>query len=48
VFDHLAAATLRGCVAVVLTLAYRSGKRFIKRTPALWQAFSKVRAIART
>jgi CelD/BcsL family acetyltransferase involved in cellulose biosynthesis len=46
VLDHLAAATLCGSIAVAVTVAYRCGKRVIKRTPALWRAFSKVRALA--
>jgi CelD/BcsL family acetyltransferase involved in cellulose biosynthesis len=46
VLDHLAAATLRGGIAVAVTVAYRRSKRFIKRTPALWRAFSKIRAFA--
>jgi CelD/BcsL family acetyltransferase involved in cellulose biosynthesis len=37
VFDHLAAATLRGGVALALTATYRRTKRFIKQTPAVWQ-----------
>jgi CelD/BcsL family acetyltransferase involved in cellulose biosynthesis len=45
VFDHLAAATLRGRVALAVTVAYRRTKRFIKQTPALWHAFSKARAL---
>jgi CelD/BcsL family acetyltransferase involved in cellulose biosynthesis len=45
VFDHLAAATLRGRLAVAGALAYRRAKRFVKQTPAVWQAFSRVRPL---
>jgi CelD/BcsL family acetyltransferase involved in cellulose biosynthesis len=46
-YDHLASVTLRGQLVVTLTAAYRRLKRFIKQTPVLWHAFSKVRAMAR-
>jgi hypothetical protein len=32
-------------VLAALAVAYRRAKRLIKRSPALWQAFSKVRAL---
>jgi len=41
--DHLDAVPLRGMMAVAMTTAYRRTKRFIKQTPALWRAYSKVR-----
>lgn len=44
--DHLAAATLRGHVAVVLIAAFRRTKRLIKQSPMLWPVFSKARALA--
>ena len=45
-YDHLAAVTLRGRLVVAMSLAFRRAKRFIKQTPALWQAFSKARELA--
>ncbi len=45
-YDYLAAATVRGLVVVAMTSVYRRTKRFIKQTPALWSAFSKLRARA--
>ena len=44
--DHLAAVTLRGRLVVAITAALRRTKRFIKQTPAIWDAFSKTRAYA--
>ena len=46
-WDHLAAVTMRGRIAAAAIAAFRRTKRFVKQTPALWHAFSKVRAIAR-
>ena len=43
-YDHLVAVTLRGRVVVAAVLAFRKTKRFIKRTPALWHAYSMLRA----
>jgi CelD/BcsL family acetyltransferase involved in cellulose biosynthesis len=43
-YDHVQPATLRGCVAAALTFAVGRVKRFIKQTPALWDAAYKVRA----
>jgi CelD/BcsL family acetyltransferase involved in cellulose biosynthesis len=43
--DHLAATTLHGWALAALAVAYRRAKRLIKRSPALWQAFSKARAL---
>ena len=42
-YDHIAAATMRGLPVAVLMAAYRCAKRFIKQTPALWNAFSAAR-----
>lgn len=42
-YDHTAAATMRGLPVAVLMAAYRRVKRLIKQTPALWNAFSKTR-----
>jgi CelD/BcsL family acetyltransferase involved in cellulose biosynthesis len=43
--DHLAAATLRGHIAMALVAAFRRTKRFIKQSPTLWPVFSKARAL---
>jgi CelD/BcsL family acetyltransferase involved in cellulose biosynthesis len=45
--DHLDAVTMRGTMTVALTTTYRRAKRFIKQTPALWHAYSKVRGALR-
>ena len=45
-YDHVAAVTLRGSLATAMTTAFRRAKRVIKQSPALWRAFSKVRAVA--
>ena len=42
-YDHTAAATMRGLPVAAATAAYRRAKRLIKQTPALWNAFSKAR-----
>jgi CelD/BcsL family acetyltransferase involved in cellulose biosynthesis len=42
-YDHTAAATMRGLPVAAVTAAYRRAKRLIKQTPALWNAFSKAR-----
>lgn len=44
-FDHLAAATIRGQAVVAAMGIFRDTKRFIKQTPALWRAYSKLRAL---
>jgi CelD/BcsL family acetyltransferase involved in cellulose biosynthesis len=46
-YDHLQAATLRGAFVVAMISAFRRTKRLIKTTPALWQAYSKARELAR-
>jgi len=46
-YDHLQAATLRGAVVVAMISAFRRTKHLIKTTPALWQAYSKARELAR-
>lgn len=42
-YDHTAAATMRGLPVAATTAAYRRAKRLIKQTPALWNAFSTAR-----
>jgi CelD/BcsL family acetyltransferase involved in cellulose biosynthesis len=42
-YDHTAAATMRGLPVAAVTAAYRRTKRLIKQTPALWNAFSAAR-----
>jgi CelD/BcsL family acetyltransferase involved in cellulose biosynthesis len=42
-YDHTAAATMRGLPVAAVMAAYRRAKRLIKQTPALWNAFSKTR-----
>jgi CelD/BcsL family acetyltransferase involved in cellulose biosynthesis len=44
-YDHTAAATMRGLPAAAVTTMFRRSKRFIKQTPVLWRAFSKVRGL---
>jgi CelD/BcsL family acetyltransferase involved in cellulose biosynthesis len=44
-FDHIGIATARGAMVAVLLRAGLSLKRRIKQAPALWQAFSKARAL---
>lgn len=43
-FDHVSAATLRGWPAVLASVGFTKLKRFIKQTPAVWDAFQKARA----
>ena len=45
-YDHLAAVTLKGSLAMATTAAFRRTKRVIKQSPTLWHAFSKARALA--
>ena len=47
-FDHLAYARWRGAIVAMPTLTMIRIKRFIKQTPLLWNAFSKVRALVGT
>jgi CelD/BcsL family acetyltransferase involved in cellulose biosynthesis len=42
-FDHIAAASLRGWPAVAPSLVFRRVKRLIKQNPVLWRAFSAMR-----
>ncbi len=42
--DHLKAMTLRGQAMVFAILGVRRAKRLIKQTPALWEAYSRLRA----
>jgi CelD/BcsL family acetyltransferase involved in cellulose biosynthesis len=43
-FDHVAAATPRGWPVMIASLALGRLKRWIKQTPAVWNAVSKARA----
>jgi CelD/BcsL family acetyltransferase involved in cellulose biosynthesis len=43
-YDHTAAASLRGAPLVVAAVAFRQLKRTIKQTPVLWRMFGLVRA----
>lgn len=45
-YDHLEAATVRGLLTLLPTTAFFKVKRFIKQTPVLWQAFTRLRAAA--
>lgn len=45
-FDHLEAVTPRGWMSLLPALLYRRAKRFIKQTPLLWNAFTRLRAAA--
>jgi CelD/BcsL family acetyltransferase involved in cellulose biosynthesis len=45
-YDHLAAATARGAIAMALVGACRRAKRMIKQSPTRWPAFSRARALA--
>jgi CelD/BcsL family acetyltransferase involved in cellulose biosynthesis len=42
-YDHTAAATMRGLPVAAAMTGYRRAKRLIKQTPALWRAFSTAR-----
>ena len=43
-YDYIAAATWRGALIATPLLAAKRVKRWIKQTPAVWNAFSAVRA----
>ncbi len=43
-FDHVEAVTVRGWLALMPAILYRRTKRFIKQTPLLWDAFTRLRA----
>ncbi|HEX7775616.1 MAG TPA: GNAT family N-acetyltransferase [Parvibaculum sp.] len=45
-YDHVEAVTVRGLLALLPAVAYRRAKRFIKQTPVLWEAFTRLRATA--
>jgi CelD/BcsL family acetyltransferase involved in cellulose biosynthesis len=47
-YDHVAAATLRGFPSVFASLAFRRLKRLIKQNPVLWRGFNGVRTMAAT
>ncbi|HEY5364596.1 MAG TPA: GNAT family N-acetyltransferase [Aestuariivirga sp.] len=42
-YDHMDAATMKGRAALAYWSAFQSTKRYIKQTPALWNAYSKLR-----
>jgi CelD/BcsL family acetyltransferase involved in cellulose biosynthesis len=44
-YDYVAMATARGAVVAGPLLAMRAAKRWIKQTPAVWNAVTKVRAM---
>lgn len=44
--DHLEAVTVRGWLALFPAVLHRRAKRFIKQTPVLWEAFTRLRAAA--
>ena len=44
-YDYIAAATWRGALIAMPLLAAKKVKRWIKQTPAVWNAFSAVRAL---
>jgi CelD/BcsL family acetyltransferase involved in cellulose biosynthesis len=45
-YDHMAAATLRGWPVVFVALVFLRLKRLIKQTPFLWRLFNTLRAAA--
>lgn len=45
-YDHVEAATVRGWLSLLPAIAFRRAKRFIKQTPVLWDAFTRLRAAA--
>lgn len=45
-YDHIAGATPRGRLMAVVLRALARAKRTIKTTPALWEAYSKLRALS--
>lgn len=45
-YDHLEAATVRGLMTLLPVVAFLKVKRFIKQTPVLWEAFTRLRAAA--
>jgi CelD/BcsL family acetyltransferase involved in cellulose biosynthesis len=45
-YDSLGAATIRGWAIAEMTAVFRRLKRHIKRSPGLWRAFSRARALA--
>jgi CelD/BcsL family acetyltransferase involved in cellulose biosynthesis len=47
-YDYVAMATARGAVVAGPLLALGAAKRWIKQTPAVWNAVSKVRAMLAT
>jgi len=47
-FDFVEAASVRGLLIRLPKVTFRKVKRFIKQTPVLWQAFTRLRAAAGT
>ena len=45
-FDHIAATTVRGLLTRLPRTSFLKAKRFIKQTPVLWEAFSRLRSAA--
>ncbi|HUD53186.1 GNAT family N-acetyltransferase [Parvibaculum sp.] len=45
-YDHVEAVTVRGWLSLLPAIAFRRAKRFIKQTPVLWDAFTRLRAAA--
>lgn len=45
-YDHLASASALGFLMLLPVTAFLKAKRFIKQTPVLWQAFTRLRAAA--
>lgn len=44
-YDRLEAVTAQGWLALLPNLAFRKLKRFVKQTPILWEAFTRLRAL---
>lgn len=42
-YDHMDASTMKGRAAIAYWSAFQSTKRYIKQTPALWDAYAKMR-----
>ena len=44
-YDHMDASTMQGRAALAYWSAFQSTKRYIKQTPALWNAYAKLRGV---
>lgn len=44
-YDHMDASTMQGRAALAYWQAFQSTKRYIKQTPSLWNAYSKLRSV---